>query len=611
MNNNNIFFNQSQFMRNYNETHRQEFNPEYFERSNEEIIEAIKKIAYSIEKDRYFTLKVLETRVIYDYEEIYNMLYDHEEKRRKKSSKYDNPYSFIDINDSDIMLLEIKYLVRHNGKERQEIDKEIVEVENPYEIMQVLIALPRFVRKYYFRLNGNYYTSTFQIVDGSTYNNSNLNSNQKKIDCITFKTMFMPVRVYKVGRDMMDYYTKSTVRNILYSSNIFNSSVDCMFYILANYGLYGAFDFLDIRCIRILDKPPVNDPNWFVFQRHNVYICYPKECAHDPMVQSLAATIYDGIEKDATADNLYNIRYWIRILGKHFRNDSIDKGLFVLDSIDGIYDIITHDELHLPEDCKGNIYQILRWIMREFNYLKQKDNVDVTIKRLRLSEYIAHVYATKVSKGIHRVSDMGKRVTLKSVIRAIYTSPMYVINNIITMSNLIAYRDLVNDNDATLALKYTYKGISGLGEDGSAVQPLYKYVDASHAGILDLDASTESDPGMSGIICPMSNLYNKNSFSQYQEPNYWAEKYKPYQNNFFHFDQMQNPISMPQNETPEYYNLRDNVIQESLEIDKIKCPIFNLNDPSISYSSITSDLEQQKKETNNTTGVLFTIRKDT
>lgn len=611
MDNNNIFFNQSQFMRNYNETHRQEFNPEYFERSNEEIIEAIKKIAYSIEKDRYFTLKVLETRVIYDYEEIYNMLYDHKEKRRKKSSKYDNPYSFIDINDSDIMLLEIKYLVRHNGKERQEIDKEIVEVENPYEIMQVLIALPRFVRKYYFRLNGNYYTSTFQIVDGSTYNNSNLNSNQKKIDCITFKTMFMPVRVYKVGRDMKDYYTKSTVRNILYSSNIFNSSVDCMFYILANYGLYGTFDFLDIRCIRILDKPPVNDPSWFVFQRHNVYICYPKECAHDPMVQSLAATIYDGIEKDATADDLYNIRYWIRILGKHFGNDSVDKGLFVLDSIDGIYDIITHDELHLPEDCKGNIYQILRWIMREFNYLKQKDNVDVTIKRLRLSEYIAHVYATKVSKGIHRVSDMGKRVTLKSVIRAIYTSPMYVINNIITMSNLIAYRDLVNDNDATLALKYTYKGISGLGEDDSAVQPLYKYVDASHAGILDLDASTESDPGMSGIICPMSNLYNKNSFSQYQEPNYWAEKYKPYQNNFFHFDQMQNPISVPQNETPDYYNLRDKVIQESLEIDKIKCPIFNLNDPSISYSSITSDLEQQKKETNNTTGVLFTIRKDT
>ena len=34
---------------------------------------------------------------------------------------------------------------------------------------------------------------------------------------------------------------------------------------------------------------------------------------------------------------------------------------------------------------------------------------------------------------------------------------MYVVNNAINMSNLVQYVDLVNDDDAFLALKWTYK----------------------------------------------------------------------------------------------------------------------------------------------------------
>ena len=36
--------NQSQFMREFNETHREEFNPQLFERDNTEIVEAIKQV---------------------------------------------------------------------------------------------------------------------------------------------------------------------------------------------------------------------------------------------------------------------------------------------------------------------------------------------------------------------------------------------------------------------------------------------------------------------------------------------------------------------------------------------------------------------------------------
>ena len=86
---------QAQFMRQFNETHREEVNPQLFERDNEEIVEAIRSVVESCQRDKYFTLKLLSFKAIYDYEEIYNTLRDHEEKRKKKNSKVDNTYDFI------------------------------------------------------------------------------------------------------------------------------------------------------------------------------------------------------------------------------------------------------------------------------------------------------------------------------------------------------------------------------------------------------------------------------------------------------------------------------------------------------------------------------------
>lgn len=611
---------QEEFIRQYNDRHREQFNPAYFDRNNQDIMDCMKKVIYSCEKDKYFTLQVRSIREIYDYETIYNMLREYQEGRKKKNTTVENQYDFINIRDSDIMLLEVKYFVRHNGEEKQEVEvedingrhKKTIDVKDPYTILTVLIALPRFVNKYYFRLNGNYYTSTFQIVDGSTYNNTATGGGtNKKADCNTFKTLFMPVRIYRRYKDMVDYYSKSTIRNTIYGSNIFNNYIDCMYYILANYGLYGTYNFLDIHCIQI-NSEPIPDENWFNFMRHNIFISVPKVCIQDPMVQSLVATIYDSIGKDVKVNDLFDIRYWIRNLGSAYKSgNSLDKGLFVLDSVDGIYDIITREELHLPEDMKANIYQILRWLMREFQYIKNKDNVDVTTKRIRIAEYVAAVYANKISKGLHRVSDAGRRVTLNSVVRVVRIDPMYIVNNVINMSNLVSYVDLVNDDDALLAAKYTYKGISGLGEDGTSIARSYRYVDPSHAGILDLDASGASDPGMSGIICPMAPMHN-NSFTEYEEPNFWEEKYKQYQDEWFKRKEVINPFIITNEELAakalhyDYESLRKQIVDESLNIDKIICPFYNIHDPSIDYSSAGSILNKElEAENNDNNGSLF------
>ena len=600
---------QSQFMRLYNDTHREQFNPIFFQRANSEIMDCVKKIILSCERDKYFTLKVLDMREIYDYEEIINLLRDYEDKNRKKSSKAENPYDYIDIKDSDIMLLEVKYFIRHNGTEINQETNEVI--CNPWEILTVLIVLPRFTKKYYFRLNGNYYTDIFQIVDGSTYNNITGGKN-KKSQCNTFKTMFTPIRMYRMHRDLQDV-SGDIVRHTIFTVNInivFNSFTNCMFYLLANYGFYHCCDFLDIHCVQILDKP-ILDGDYYNFESNGIYITYPKYCYQDPMVQAFAASILMAINKDTKIDDLFDIRFWLTNLGSVFKNASIEKGLFILDALDGTYDLITKEELHLPDDLKADIYMILRWLMREFGYLRAKNNVDVSLKRYRIGEPIAAVYAKKLTTGLNICADMGKKVTLYSVHKHINTIPMYVINNIINMSNLIAYRDLVNDNDAMTAIKFTYKGISGLGENGTLVQESYRYVDPSHAGILDLDSSTTSDPGMSGTICPLGKVYKGNSFSEYEEPHYWEEQYKHFQIEWMEskYPKLKNPFKFKEEPKVDYTSLRKQIIKENLEIDKVICPFFSVEDPSIEFSIARSQMAQEYVEESNVKS-MFTIVED-
>ena len=246
----NNYITQAQFMRRYNETHREEFNPVYFQRENQDIIDCMKKVILSCERDKYFTLKVLDIKEIYSYEEIINLLKDHDDKRRRKNSKVENPYDYIAIKDSDIMLLQVRYFIRHNGTEIQKIDDVDTVVHDPWEILEVLIVLPRFTKKYYFKLSGNYYTDVFQIVDGSTYNNSSNGAKSKKAPCNTFKTMFTPIKMFRLYKDILDYNSGTMVRHVAYTSIInivFNTHLNAMYYLLANFGPYsGHIEYLNI-----------------------------------------------------------------------------------------------------------------------------------------------------------------------------------------------------------------------------------------------------------------------------------------------------------------------------------------------------------------------------
>ena len=508
---------------------RDKFNPKFFERSEDEIMDQLMKVILSCEREsKYFTIKVDSFRVVDDFDEINRTLYNYYEnltKNKAKSKKRNNPYEYINLNPSAIRLLVVKYYVKDKSDE---------------DFIEVIIAVPRIVDKYYFDINGIMRSTLFQIVDGSTYNNGTSNA---KVPSITLKIIFMATRVTRYYNSFKTTKGEEVKLNY-YHSRIFNKGISACKYILAKYGYYGFIDFMGINDSIIITSFDMNDDDYYTFQSSsNIFINSPKFILDRvPVVQTAVATLLQSIVDGIDYMHVFDTNFWIRSLGAEFTSggmekmisildpnddsvpDTFDKGLSILESLENIYDNNTRDEIRLPMEDKATTYHLLRWIMREFNSLRLKDNLDIGFKKIRFAEYIASLYAFKVAQGIYRVSDANKRASIEGIRKAIRTDPNFLLTAI-TKSKMVSYRNMVSDMDSMQALKFTYKGVSGLGENSNdSIPSIYRSIHPSHIGRVDLDSSSDGNPGITGTICPFAPNFD-GFFDDYQEPNSWEQEF--------------------------------------------------------------------------------------
>lgn len=522
--------NQREFIYAYNDQNRPKFNPAFFYRSDEDIIQALIKVIYSCERSGNFVIKVIGFEIIDNYDDINHVLWEYEERiinkgklpkegepTKKNQKKQINQFAYINLNDSDLKLIKVTYYIQITEKKNGLVSDTVTSY----------IAIPRIVDGFYFRLNGNMYSAMYQIVDASTYNNS-ASRNAKK-QSITFKTIFTPIRVYRYTNNLVDIEGKAVTCSY-FVVNMFKKSVLLIKYLLAHFGMYTTQQFLCIEDIFVFqDISSVDRDKNYIFPVRDMYIVVPKiEFDSIQICQSYVYTLHSVINymADQSYADVFDRAMYIKALGAEFTMKDIstiyDKGLNILGSLDFIYDQLTKEDLKLPDVDKADAYAVLRWMMYEFNSLRQKDNLDISTKKIRYAEYIASYYATKMFLGICRVSDKGERADLNTIRKAIQIPPMYLINAIIKCE-LVNYRDSVNDLDALIALKYTYKGVSGIGEKRNAISGAYRSVHPSHLGRVDIDSSSNTDPGVSGTICPLVQLYDGH-FTEYEEPHSWHEQ---------------------------------------------------------------------------------------
>lgn len=530
---------------------RPRMNPKLFERSDDEVITQLIDAIKSCERTgAHFSIQVKGFDVIEDFDQINKILYDYYERAyrsKTKAKRKDNRYEFINLNESDIRLVIVHYLIA--DKDRQ-------------EDLDVIIAVPRIIDKYYFKIDGIMRSTLYQVVDGSTYNNGTSTS---KAPSVTMKLIFMAVRIFRRYMDL-PLFDEGSIKATYYTAYSFNKTVGALKYIMAKHGFYGTMDYLGIRDVMITNTPNEN-PEWYCFKKsEDLFLSVPRVLFdQDLITQSFIATVYNSIYPGIPIQCFFEDSYWVRSLGSDFNrlniekfveifteadktmvNDTYEKGLSILDSFESIYDRCTANALKLSDYDKHDMYAVLRWMIREYNNLRLKDNLDISVKRIRFAEYVASLYVMKIAKGIYRVADQNKRASIESITRAIKTDPMYLLKAIV-LSKMISYRNMVSDMDSMQALKFTYKGVSGLGENGSkSIPDIYRSIQPSHIGRVDLDASSDGNPGITGTLNPFLEM-DGGFFSDYEEPHTWQDNYDQTVAEYYKAKGMKEAVEFQQN----------------------------------------------------------------
>lgn len=516
--------NQSELIYNFNDSHRPKFNRELFVRNDDDIIECLKDIILSVQRESIFTIKVLGFEVVDNYDDVNHIMWEYENNilnknknddgTSKSSSSIVNQFEYINLKSSAIKILKVNYFIQ------------IVEKKNGLvsDTVTVYIAVPRIVDDFYFKINGNIYSAMYQIVDASTYNNSTAKASKKQ--SIIFKTVFMPIRVYKYTSALKNLDGES-ISCTYFLANMFSKTILTMKYMFAKMGFYKTLEFFRVPGLYVVrNLNNINREENHIFPVSDYFIVISKFIYdNNPIAQSLVYTIHSvcNYMKHSKFSEVFENNFWLKALGAEFTNKDIDtiytKGISILASLEFIYDLGTKKDLKLGLEDKDDVYRVLRWMMYEFNSLMKKDNLDISTKKVRYAEYIAALYAAKLANGIYRLSDKADKADLSVMRKALQIPPMYLLNAI-TKSQLINYKDCVNDLDSLTALKYTYKGVSGIGENSNAISSAYRSIHPSHLGKVDIDSSSNSDPGVSGSLCPLNKLHDLH-FIEFKEPSTW------------------------------------------------------------------------------------------
>lgn len=506
------------FLASYSEKNREPFNEALFIRSEDAIIEDIKKIILSVAKDdnSNLVIRVNYFNVIKDYREVKKILYELESENKRRNKRIDyNIHDYINLKDSDIILLEVNYHLEVNGGILDE---------------SVYIDIPKVINKYYFRIAGTTYSTLYQIADASTYNNA---QSKKKDRCVSFRQEFLKYVIYeKKGKlYMLDFSDEKEnkiieVRCINYTTDLFGNNIPVCKYFLAEYGFVRAMQYLHLSDIYLTINEPYIPGNHFIcFVKDNVYLSLPFHLWDNcPVTQSFVYTIMTNVPKKCdNIEKVFSKDYWLMMLGADFKNKSVEKGQSMLDSTSRNYSYIIRDELRVPEEDKRTLIDVLRWQVYEFNALWDKDNYDMTYKKLRISSYIAGFYAAKLARNLVKAVNGLNSLTVEKLYKTLNINHDFILDSL-KKSNLVSYKNSVNDDDIFSVLKYTFKGVSGIGENkASAVPVKYRLANPSHIGKVDCDTSPAGDPGMTGLICPYAELYPGNYLAEYKEPCNWRE----------------------------------------------------------------------------------------
>lgn len=418
-----------------------------------------------------------------------------------------------------------------------EIDFKIRVHTNEHEkIILKRILVPTLYDGYYL-INNRKMKVIWQLVDASTYSrrgNVTMKSrmpimiyhNKHKITPDVHGTEFV-LPIYSFAQDSSKKKTTSAKKSKMKFIN------PLMIY-ASKLGMTKTITFFGMDGIVKIKKSYTNkdEDKYYIFECNDVYVLAEKEYFDEfDMVKSFVCMAVNLQNHDFPVhmDVLDDKDYWICRMGYigSIKNKNIhsfyDKGKTCVHMIERLPEKFSIDSLRLPEVYKENIYQIIYWIITNFDALKQRVNIDMANKRIRKNEVIVtSTLGRKISENINKLIERktkSKMNTMDTLLELFNFNSDIILTGMRNMNDLVKAEDASNDMAFLSLFAYSVKGANSLGESNSKmIADKYRYLHPSMVGTVDLFTTSNSDCGMSGSIVPFVKLYDGFFFSPEKEP---------------------------------------------------------------------------------------------
>lgn len=506
------------YIHEFENPHASEFNEDFinatFDVSIEDLVNMVMHDFESVEN-----IKILSVRTIRDQDEVdFNRHSININYKKKHLDRIDIPKNkYIAENRYGEMIFTIE-----------------ITTNLSHQIIEKRILIPMEHDGFY-RINSKNWKAIWQLCDASTYTQRGKITLKSRMPIIVYQTKNRSV-TDTTGREWFfttySYAldTKSKRRGAKKKTKFINP----MMIFAAKMGMHRAIEFFGLKGIVSLVKSVDEDlldvttyiPLDTLFIKVNTEILEMY-----PYVQSVVCMLRDTANRDFPVEweHLTDHEYWICRIGYigSVKNKNIlsfrDKGYTTIHMIERLLDNVTIMNLRLPDIYKENIYTLLYWIITNFDKLRTRNNIDMNNKRIRKNEYIVlSSLGKKIAENINKLIEKkskSKSNTMDTLLEMFNFSSDIILSGMKNLSDVVKSDDLVNDMTFLQDLAYSAKGPNSLGENSSKlISAKYRYIHPSQLGILDLNVSSNSDPGMSGAFTPFVKLYDGFYFNPEHEP---------------------------------------------------------------------------------------------
>ena len=456
----------NKYMSAFQASNSEKFNKDFLnvkERDNEIIyLETVMKTLNSIEGMEYVKM-----------EEVKHRIYDPTEEDLKATT-------YIDIDKSLLKIYRFFFRITKDDR---------------CEIISFDLFYPELIKGQYFLINDNRYFPVFQMLDSSFFNTPK---------AVVLKTLVMPIVM--------------TLLDDSLTLNLFKKKINPFNYYFAKFGFYETLDYFGIKdkiIIKDTDKDLTIDLAIYTKFAISKKLFFYIETAEYDKDKFIYNSIMHTLSTRSRLERLDEEDVWKKKLGSFFTTTTdkakkIAKADNTLVSLERCLDDLNKNILRLAEEDKSDIYALLRYMIRNYGILRQRNNCEIANKRIRSHEYLVYPLLTKFSGFVRRINN-GKNITFEKLCD-FKPSKGFIVKFAIT-NELLRYDNSCNSISLVTKLRFSQGGIQSQFSSGS-VNIVYRTNHPSYVGKIDLLATSAGSPGCTGLFTPFCQLYDDRYFTK-------------------------------------------------------------------------------------------------